>query len=68
MNKYLLFFWQLVYLLIHLVNLVQLKNRSGTVIEAKILNYQKGKVKLQRKDGVTFVVLSQFLIRHLSDY
>lgn len=35
---------------------IQLKNRSGVVIEAKILNYQNGKVKLQRSDGVTFVV------------
>ena len=35
---------------------VKLKNRSGVVIEAKILNYQNGKVRLQRNDGVTFVV------------
>ena len=57
MKRYLLFF--LIFLFISSFSngeFVKLKNRSGIVIEAKILNYQNGKVRLQRNDGVTFVV------------
>ena len=56
MNKYLLFLSILFTYSFLKGELVQLKNRTGTVIQAKILNYQNGKVKLQRKDGVIFVV------------
>ena len=57
MNKFLLFFLSILFCCSFLNgDFVQLKNRSGTVIEAKILNYQNGKVKLQRNDGATFVV------------
>ena len=57
MNKFLLFFLSILFCCSFLnADFVQLKNRSGTLIEAKILNYQNGKVKLQRNDGATFVV------------
>lgn len=57
MNKYLLFFFSLL-LSYSFLNgeFIQLKNRSGTEIEAQILKYQNGQVKLQRRDGATFVV------------
>ena len=56
MSKYLLFLSILLTYSFLNGEFVQLKNRTGSVIEAKILNYQNGKVKLQRKDGVIFVV------------
>ena len=57
MNTYLLFFLSILFTCSVLQGeFIQLKNRSGTVIEARILNYQNGKVKLQRNDGATFVV------------
>ena len=57
MNKHLLFFFSLL-LSYSFLNgeFIQLKNRSGTEIEAQILKYQNGQVKLQRRDGATFVV------------
>jgi hypothetical protein len=57
MNKHLLFFFSLL-LSYSFLNgeFIQLKNRSGTEIEAQILKFQNGQVKLQRRDGVTFVV------------
>ena len=57
MKRYLLFFLSFLFISPFLNGeFVKLKNRSGVVIEAKILNYQNGKVRLQRNDGVTFVV------------
>ena len=57
MKRYLLFFLSILFISSFLNGeFVKLKNRSGVVIEAKILNYQNGKVRLQRNDGVTFVV------------
>ena len=41
---------------VHGVEFLTLRNTSGSIIEAQILNYQSGKVQLKRKDGVTFVV------------
>ena len=34
---------------------IELKNTTGTTIEARVLSFQNGKVKLQRNDGLTFV-------------
>ena len=57
MKRYLLFFLSILFISSFLNGeFVKLKNRSGVVIEAKILNYKNGKVRLQRNDGVTFVV------------
>ena len=57
MKRYLLFFLSFLFISPFLNGeFVKLKNRSGVVIEAKILNYKNGKVRLQRNDGVTFVV------------
>lgn len=57
MKRYLLFFLSILFISpFSNGEFVKLKNRSGVVIEAKILNYQNGKVRLQRNDGVTFVV------------
>ena len=33
---------------------IELKNTTGTIIEARVLSFQNGKVKLQRNDGLTF--------------
>ena len=41
---------------VHGIEFLTLRNTSGSIIEAQILNYQSGKVQLKRKDGVTFVV------------
>tara|TARA_B100001248_G_C27392794_1_gene463488 strand:- start:1397 stop:2866 length:1470 start_codon:yes stop_codon:yes gene_type:complete len=34
---------------------IELKNTTGTIIEARVLSFQNGKVKLQRNDGLIFV-------------
>ena len=57
MNEHLLFFMSF-FLTCSCLDgeFINLKNRAGTEIEARILNYQNGQVKLERKDGVIFVV------------
>ena len=53
MKAYFLIFW----ITCSLLNgqFIELKNTSGTTIEARVLSFQNGKVKLQRNDGLTFV-------------
>ena len=53
MKAYFLIFW----ITCSLLNgqFIELKNTSGTTIEARVLSFQNGKVKLQRNDGITFV-------------
>ena len=36
--------------------IVILKNLSGSVIKARIIDFKSGRVKLQRQDGATFIV------------
>ncbi len=57
MNEHLLFFLSF-FLTCSCLNgeFIHLKNRAGTEIEARILNYQNGQVKLERKDGAIFIV------------
>ena len=57
MKKHLLFFFSLLlsYLFLN-GEFIRLRNSSGTEIEAQILKYQNGQVKLQRRDGVIFIV------------